>query len=98
MIDVKKIVKEKLHSRNIIEPFIDKTFEGYKIKNNNYIEMDKFIIIIKDIHRTLHLPPPTNSKINEEMRKLNRKKDGQLKKEEYKLLIEDLIKVLIDSL
>ena len=98
MIDVKKIVKTKLHSRSIIEPFIDKTFEGFKIKNNNFIEKDKLTIIINDIHKTLHLPPPSDSKINEEMRKLNRKKDGKLKKEEYKILIEDLIKVLIDSL
>ena len=97
-VDVKKIVYSKISDRNIIEPFVDKTFEEFKIKNNNFIEKDKFIIIINDIYKTLRLPPPSNSKIDKEFLRLNKKKDGKLKKDEYKLLIMDLIKVIIDSL
>ena len=98
MIDVKSIVKSKLQSRNILDPLVDKTFEENRIKNNNFIEKDKFTIIIKDIYKTLHLPPPSISKIDKEMLRLNKKKDGKLKKEEYRELIEDLIKLIIDSL
>ena len=98
MIDVKSIVKSKLQNRNILEPLVDKTFEEFRIKNNNFIEKDKFIIIINDIYKTLRLPPPSNSKIDKEMLRLNKKKDGKLKKEEYRELIEDLIKLIIDSL
>ena len=32
------------------------------------------------------------------MLRLNKKKDGKLKKDEYRELIEDLIKLIIDSL
>ena len=98
MIDVKSIVKSKLQNRNILEPLVDKTFEEFRIKNNNFIEKDKFIIIINDIYKTLRLPPPSNSKIDKEMLRLNKKKDGKLKKDEYRELIEDLIKLIIDSL
>ena len=98
MIDVKSIVKSKLQNRIILEPLVDKTFEEFRIKNNNFIEKDKFIIIINDIYKTLRLPPPSNSKIDKEMLRLNKKKDGKLKKEEYRELIEDLIKLIIDSL
>ena len=98
MIDVKSIVKSKLQNRNILEPLVDKTFEEFRIKNNNFIEKDKFIFIINDIYKTLRLPPPSNSKIDKEMLRLNKKKDGKLKKDEYRELIEDLIKLIIDSL
>ena len=98
MIDVKSIVKSKLQNRNILEPLVDKTFEEFRIKNNNFIEKDKFIIIINDIYKTLRLPPPSNKKIDKEMLRLNKKKDGKLKKDEYRELIEDLIKLIIDSL
>ena len=98
MIDVKSIIKSKLQNRNILEPLVDKTFEEFRIKNNNFIEKDKFIIIINDIYKTLRLPPPSNSKIDKEMLRLNKKKDGKLKKDEYRELIEDLIKLIIDSL
>ena len=47
MIDVKSIVKSKLQSRNILDPLVDKTFEENRIKNNNFIEKDKFTIIIE---------------------------------------------------
>ena len=98
MIDVKKIVNSKLNDRNILDPLVDKTFEQFQFKNNNYIEKDKFIVIINDIYKTLHLPPPSDSKIDKELNRLNRKKDGKLKKDEYRELIKDLIKVIIESL
>ena len=33
IVDVKKIVKDKLHERNIIEPLVNKTFEEFRLKN-----------------------------------------------------------------
>ena len=98
MTDVKRIMDSILHSKNIFEPLVDKTFDEFTIKNNNYLEKEAFIKIIKDIYKTLRLPPPSNSMIDFEFNKLNRRKDGKLKKEEYKEIIEDLIKVIIDSL
>ena len=96
--DAKKIVNDKLHDRNIIEPLVNKTFEEFRFKNNNFLEKDKFITIINGIYKTLRLPPPLKSTIDSEFSKLNKKKDGKLKKDEYRQFIEDLIKVVIDSL
>ena len=69
-----------------------------KGSNNNFLEKEKFEEIIWGIYKTLRLPPPSNNKIEQELKRLNKKKDGKLKKEEYKELIKDLIKVVVDSL
>jgi hypothetical protein len=97
-VDIKKIVNSKLQSDHIFEPLVDKTFEDFRIKNNNFLEKEKFEEIIRGIYKTLRLPPPSNNKIEQELKRLNKKKDGKLKKEEYKELIKDLIKVVVDSL
>jgi len=97
-VDVKKIIRDKLQSRNIIEPLVNKTFEEFRFKNNNFLEKDKFITIMNGIYKTLRLPPPLTTTIDSEFQKLNKKKDGKLKKDEYRKIIEDLIKVVIDSL
>ena len=97
-VDVKKIINAKLHNKNIIEPLVNKTFEEFRFKNNNFLEKDKFITIINGIYRTLRLPPPLSSTIDSEFQRFNKKKDGKLKKEEYREIIEDLIKVVLDNL
>ena len=36
MTDVKRIMNSKLHSNNLFEPLVDKTFDEFRIKNNRF--------------------------------------------------------------
>ena len=97
MYDVKKRMKDKLLDRNILEPLVDKTFDEFKNKNG-FIEKENFIPIINDIYRTLRLPPPSNLTIDMEFKRLNKRKDGKINKDNYRELIKDLIQVVINCL
>ncbi len=76
---------------------VDKTFDEFKNKNG-FIEKENFIPIINDIYRTLRLPPPSNLTIDMEFKRLNKRKDGKLNKDNYRELIKDLIQVVINCL
>ena len=97
MFDVKKRMKDKLNDRNIFGPLVDKTFDEFKNKNG-FIDKENFTPIINDIYKTLKLPPPSNLIIDKEFKRLNKRKDGKLNKDNYSELIKDLIQVVIDCL
>ena len=89
--NAKDLVKKKMMEEKILSPLVDKTFEEFDKNRSGFIEMEEFIPLIKDIHKTLHLPPPSQLEIERELKRLDNDKDGRLSKNEYRELIEDLI-------
>ena len=96
--NVRELLKKKMLEGRIFEPLVNKTFEEFDINHSGYIEIEEFTPLIKDIHRTLHLPPPSTSEINKELKRLDNDKDGKLNKDEYGELIHDLILYTIELL
>ena len=98
MRSAKEIMKKKMMDNDIFVPLVEKTFEELDLNNSGFIEIEEFTPIIKDIHKTLHLPPPKMKEIKNELSKIDIDKDGKLSKNEYKELIQDLILYTIDLL
>ncbi len=82
----------------IFEPLVNKTFDEFDLNHSGFIEIEEFTPLIKDIHRTLHLPPPSELEIKNELKRLDTDKDGKLNKNEYRELIQDLILYTIELL
>ena len=96
--NVKELMKKKMLEDRIFEPLVNKTFEEFDLNNSGYIEIEEFTPLIKDIHRTLHLPPPSMPEVKKELKRLDIDKDGRLNKNEYRELIHDLILYTIELL
>ena len=94
----KEIVKKKMLEERIFAPLVDKTFEEFDINHSGFIELEEFTPLINDIHKTLHLPPPSQFEIQKELKRLDSDKDGKLNKKEYGELIHDLIIYTIELL
>jgi len=98
IITPKDIMKKKMLDDKILGPLVDKTFEEFDKNRSGYLEKEEFTPLLKDIHKTLHLPPPSELVVEKELKKLDHDKDGRLSKEEYTELIEDLISYTIELL
>ena len=94
----KEILKKKMLEERIFGPLVDKTFEEFDLNHSNFIEIEEFAPLIKDIHRTFHLPPPSNLEIQKELNRLDDDKDGKLNKDEYRELVHELILYTIELL
>ena len=94
----KELVKKKMLDKKLFGPLVDKTFEEFDLNHSGFLELEEFTPLIKDIHRTLHLPPPSEIEIKKELKRLDKDKDGKLKKDEYKELVHDLIIYTIELL
>ena len=94
----RELVKKKMLEERIFEPLVNKTFEEFDLNHSGFIEIEEFTPLIKDIHRTLHLPPPSELEIKNELKRLDADKDGKLNKNEYRELIQDLILYTIELL
>ena len=94
----KEIVKKKMLEERIFGPLVDKTFEELDLNHSGFIEIEEFSPLINDIHKTLHLPPPSQTEIQKELKRLDKDKDGRLNKREYRELIHDLIMYTIEIL
>ena len=82
----------------IFGPLVDKTFEEFDLNHSGFIEIEEFTPLINDIHKTLHLPPPSQTEIQKEIKRLDKDKDSRLNKREYRELIHDLIMYTIEIL
>ena len=91
-------MKKKMLDDKIFGPLVDKTFEEFDKNKSGFLEIEEFAPLLKDIHKTLHLPPPSELVVEKELKKLDHDKDGRLNKEEYSELIEDLISYTIELL
>ena len=94
----RELVKKKMLEERIFEPLVNKTFDEFDLNHSGFIEIEEFTPLIKDIHRTLHLPPPSELEIKNELKRLDADKDGKLNKNEYRELIQDLILYTIELL
>ena len=94
----KELVKKKMLDRNIFNPLVDKTFEEFDLNHSGFLELEEFAPLLKDIHRTLNLPPPSQLEIKKELKRLDTDKDGKLNKDEYRELVHDLIIYTVELL
>ena len=94
----KKELRAKIMNEKIFGPIVDKTFQEADINHNGFIEKKELAILLKKIRDNLGFPPPTEEDIQNEMKRLDKNKDGKLSKDEFRVLVKELTIFSIDSL
>ena len=93
----KEDLKKKILNKETFNAMLDKTFQDADLNKNNYIEKDELSTLLKSIYATIGLPPPSQSDVELELKRLDKNKDKKLSKEEFKSLVKDLCLYFIDQ-
>ena len=79
----KEKVKQQILNESYFGPMVDKT---------------ELAILLKTIHSTLNIPAPTETEINNELKRLDINKDGKISKKEFRTLVHDLAMFTIEQM
>ena len=95
--DKEALKKQILDDKNL-EEMVDTTFANADLNKNSILERSELAILLKSIYGTLGLSPPKESEIDQELKRLDKNKDGKLSKNEFKVLVKDLALYSIENL
>ena len=90
-------IKEQILDQDAFKNILDRTFNSADLNKNNYVEMNEFAALLKSIYATLGLPSPSNSDIEQELKRLDKNGDKRLSKQEFKILVRDLCLFFLDK-
>ena len=96
--DEKINLKNKILSDEYFLPLVEKTFNTADLDGSGFIERNELEVIIKSIHLSLNIPPPTQEDIDKEFRRLDTNYDGKISKEEFSVLVRDLALFSVDNI
>ena len=94
----KESLKKKVLDDRVLNEMVETTFANADLNKNSIIERNELAILLKSIYGTLGLRPPKESEIDQELRRLDKNKDGKLSKSEFKTLVRDLALFSIENL
>ena len=93
----KEELRKRILSKEIFEPMLNKTFSEADINKNGYIEKFELANFLKSIYRAICLPPPADTEIEKELKRLDRNDDNKISKEEFRILVQDLCLFFLDN-
>ncbi len=96
--DEKINLKNKILSDEYFLPLVEKTFNTADLDGSGFIERNELEVIIKSIHLSLNIPPPTQEDIDKEFKRLDTNYDGKISKEEFSVLVKDLALFSVDNM
>ena len=94
----KESLKKKVLDDRVLNEMVETTFANADLNKNSIIERNELAILLKSIYGTLGLRPPKESEIDQELRRLDKNRDGKLSKAEFKILVRDLALFSIENL
>ena len=94
----KESLKKKVLDDRVLNEMVETTFANADLNKNSMIERNELAILLKSIYGTLGLHPPKESEIDQELRRLDKNRDGKLSKAEFKTLVRDLALFSIENL
>ena len=96
--DNKDKIRKRILDENVFGPMVEKTFKDADLDQSGFIEKNELAILLKSIHGTLNIPPPSNEDIEKELRRLDTNSDGKISKQEFRVLVKDLAMFTVDQL
>ena len=90
-------LKKRVFDKDYFSSLVDKTFQDADLNKSDYIEREELGIVLKSIYATIGLPPPSQSDINQELKRLDKNGDKKLSKQEFKSLVKDLCLFFIEN-
>ncbi len=94
----KKALRKQILDEKVFGPMVDKSFNDADLDKSGYIEKNELAILLKSIHTSLNIPPPSNNDIEQELKRLDKNSDGKISKEEFRVLVKDLALFSIDNM
>ena len=94
----KEKVRSQVMDESVFGPMVDKTFADADLDKSGYIERSELAILLKSIHTSLNIPPPTEADVDKELKRLDINSDGKISKTEFRTLVQDLAMFTIDQL
>ena len=94
--------KEKLRCQildeSVFGPMVDKTFYDADLDKSGFIDKTELTVLIKGIHVSLGMKPPTKEEIMFELKRLDINVDGKISKSEFRTLVKELALFGVDQL
>lgn len=94
----KEKIRKHILDESVFGPMVDKTFADADLDKSGFVERAELAILLKSIHATINIPPPTEEEINKELKRLDLNKDGKISKQEFRTLVKDLAMFTVDQL
>ena len=94
----KETLRKKVLDDKFLGEMVDSTFKDVDLNKNATIERNELAALLKSIYGTLGLNPPKEREIDQELKRLDKNKDGKLSKREFKTLVKDLALFSIENL
>ena len=94
----KKELRKQILDEKVFGPMVDKSFGDADLDNSGFIEKNELAILLKSIHLSLNIPPPSKDDIDKELKRLDTNSDGKISKEEFRALVKDLALFSIDNM
>ena len=94
----KESLKKQVLDDKYLGEMVDTTFKDADLNKNATIERNELAVLLKSIYGTLGLNPPKERDIDQELKRLDKNKDGKLSKHEFKILVRDLALFSIENL
>jgi len=96
--DKKKELRKQILNEKVFGPMVDKSFNDADLDKSGFVEKNELAILLKSIHTSLNIPPPSNADIEQELKRLDKNSDGKISKEEFRVLVKDLALFSIDNM
>jgi len=94
----KKLLKKQILDEKIFGPMVEKSFNDADLDKSGFIEKKELGILLKSIHASLNIPPPSNDDIEKELKRLDTNSDRKVSMEEFRVLVKDLALFSIDNM
>lgn len=92
-------LKAKINDEKAFSKIVDIAFDAADTDKSGFVERKELKEVMTQAFKQFGAPsPPSDADIDEELKKLDKNKDGKISKEEFRVLIKDILIVMIELL
>lgn len=92
-------IKAKINDEKEFSKIVDLAFDAADKDKSGFVERNELKDVMTKAFQEFGAPsPPTEVDIDEELKKLDTNKDGKISKDEFKILVKDILIVMIELL
>ena len=90
-----ELLRKKLFNDFTFLPMVDFYFNSTDIDGSGYIEKKEINKFLTQFAKEQKIDPPSAQDIEETLKRLDKNKDGKLSKDEFQVLVKQIVKEMI---